>query len=306
MPLNFNLDAIRSTEFGVGRDNAEGADDFSMIPVDSEVQDALKEMAGDTWDALRENNDPDDYQPSEKYAPQEYVLVEIDTDWATRLRNLHLANNPALNATALEDPGDVFCYFARFTDSRARRLTAVRRANQFKGLLKSRNRLVRFVDDTLQIVEDTTFKLDRDFDLLIDSAHIHILRPSGFEFIAELQEAIRDAVPDNVRSIQRDMPYIDFRGIQEYAGSHTRAARLLASIRSQRETQNISQRLLRNACRTHGVDVQVRNGTITIPGGYEMMFLDILDRRMYELELVEGSREQYKAGSRRRVGTQAR
>jgi hypothetical protein len=182
----------------------------------------------------------------------------------------------------------------------------VRRATQFKGLLKSRNRLIRIVDDTLQIVEDKTFKLDRDFDLLIDSTQIHILRPSGFEFIAELQEAIRDAVPGNVASIQRDMPYIDFASIQEYAGSHTRAARLLASIRSQRETQNISQRLLRHACRTHGIEVQVRNGTITIPAGYEVTFLDILDRRMYELELVEGSREQYKAGSRRRVGTQAR
>lgn len=305
MPLNFNLDTIKSTEFGVGRDNEEGGDDFPLIPVDVDVQTALNEMAHYTWNSLREINDPDEYQPSEKYASQEYVLVEFHSEWATRLRNLHLANNPTLNTAALAEPGDIFCYFARYADSRGRRLTAVRRANQFKGLLKSRNRLVRIIDDTLQIVEDETFKLDQDFDLLIDSAHIHILRPSGFEFIAELQEAIRDAVPENVKSIQRDMPYVDFAGIEEYAARHTRAARLLASIRSQRETQNISQRLLKAACRTHGVNVQVRNGTITVSSGNEMMFLDILDRRMYELELVEGSREQYKAGSRRRVGTQA-
>jgi hypothetical protein len=305
MALNFNLDGIRSTAFGVGRDEEDG-ESFLLIPVDAEVQNALKEMAGETWEAMSEYGDPDEYQPSEKHASQEYLITEVDSDWTTRLRDLHHANNLQLGTGALEEPSDVFCYFARFSDSRDRRLTAVRRATQFKGLLKSRNRLLRIVDDTLQIVEDKTFKLDSDFDLLIDSTYIHILRPSGFEFIAELQEAIRDAVPDNVAFIQRDIPYVNFAGIQEYASSHTRAARLLASIRSQRETQNVSQRLLRNVCRTHGVDVQVRNGTITISAGHEMTFLDILDRRMYELELVEGAREQYKAGSRRRVAIQAR
>lgn len=305
MPLNFNFDRVRSTEFGVGRDS-EDIEAFSLIPVDAEVQNALREMAIETHRAMNETGDAEEYQPAEKYAAQEYVIASVDGDWGARVRTLHEADNLALDVTALEEPGDVFCYFARFADTGDRRLTAVRRATQFKGLLKSRNRLVRIIDDTLQIVEDQTFKLDRDFDLLIDSTHIHILRPSGFEFLAELQEAIRDAVPENVASIHRDMPYVDFVRIEEYAGSHTRAARLLASIRSQRQTHDISQRLLRSACRIHGVEFQTRNGTMTILPGHEMTFLDILDRRMYELELVEGAREQYKAGSRRRVGIQAR
>jgi hypothetical protein len=228
--------------------------------------------------------------------------MPIESELATRLWNLHRANNLLPDTTALEEPGDVFYYFARFSDSRSRRLTAVRRATQFKGLLKSRNRLIRLVDDTLQVVEDNTFKLDHDFDLLIDSLSVHILRPSGFEFIAELQEAIREAVPDNIASIQEDMPFVDFSGIQEYASRHTRAARHLASIRSQRETQNISQALLKKACRTYGVEARVKNGQITIQAGSEMTFLDILDRRMYELELVDGLPERYRAGSRRKVG----
>ena len=301
MPLNFNLDAIRSTEFGVGRDT-EDEDAFSLIPVDGDVQEALREMAAETWGAMSDSDDPDEYQPSEKYGSQEYVYIPTDSDMASRLQNLHLANNLAIDATSLEEPRDIFCYFARFSDSRDRRLTAVRRATQFKGILKSR--LVQFVTDALKIVEDRTFKLDRDFDLLIDSTNIHILRPSGFEFIAELQEAIRAAVAANVASIQRDMPFVDFSTLQEYAERHTRAARLLAAIRGQRETQNISQTLLRRECRTHGAEVVVRNGRITIQAGSELTFLDILDRRRYELELVEGSREQYKAGSRRRIGAQ--
>jgi hypothetical protein len=297
--LNFSFESIQSTEFGIGRDD-EGEGTFSLIPVDENVQNALKEMAADTWETMHEKGDPDDYQPSEKYASQEYVYISTDDDLAARLRDLHRANNLSLNAAALEEPEAIFCYFAKFSDSRKRRLTAVRRATQFKGILK--HRLIQFVTDALKLVEDDTFKLDSDFDLLIDSATIHILRPSGFEFIAELQEAIREAVPDNVATIQKDMPFVDFSNIEEYAASHTRAARYLSSIRSQRETQNISQRLLKKACKAHGVDLQMKNGKITVLAGSEMEFLDILDRRMYELELVEGSPERYRAGSRRKIG----
>lgn len=302
MPLEFNFNAVRATEFGVGRDDdAEG--NFSLIPVDADVQTALQEIAAGTWQAMADTEDgSQDYQPSEKYSSQEYLVAPIDGDVVARIRNLHLANNLALDATVLEEPGEISCYFAKFTDSRGRRLTAVRRATQFKGLLKSRNRLVRFVTDALQIVEDETFKLDHDFDLLIDSTQVHILRPSGFEFIAKLQEVIREAVPDNIASIGEDMPFVDFAGIQDYASQHTRAARHVASIRSQRETQNVSQSLLKKACKSHGVEVKTKGGKLTVAPGSEMTFLDILDRRMYELELVENSPEKYRAGSRRRVG----
>ena len=299
MMLNFNFDSIRSIEFGIGSDDGDGGV-YSLIPVDQKVQEALREMGADTWSAMQENGEPDEYEPSEKYASQEYVYIATDDDLAARLSNLHRASNLHLNAAALKEPRPIFCYFAKFSDAKGRRLTAVRRASQFKGILK--NRLIQLVTDSLRLVEDDTFKLDSDFDLLIDSANIHILRPSGFEFIAELQQAIREAVPANVASIQRDMPFVDFASIEEYAGSHTRAARYLASIRSQRETQNISQTLLKKVCKAHGVDLQTRNGRITIRAGSEMDFLDILDRRMYELELVEGSPERYRAGSRRKVG----
>ena len=139
--------------------------------------------------------------------------------------------------------------------------------------------------------------------MLIDSANVLILRPSGFEFAGRLQEAIREAVTANIQAIQEDIPFIDFSNIEHYASGHTRAARHLASIRSQLETRNISQALLKKACKTHGVDLHLKNGKIRISPGSEMSFLDVLDRRRYELELVEGSPERYKASSRQRVET---
>ena len=257
MTLAFSLESVQSVEFGIGHDS-DDPETFSLIPVDEDVQSALKEMAADTWAAMLEKGDPIEYQPSEKYASQEYLYLSADDGLATRLRDLHRAHNLPLNASALEEPKAIFCYFAKLIDSRRQRLTAVRRANQFKGILKSR--LIQFVTDALKLVEDDTFKLDSDFDVLIDSAAIHILRPSGFEFTAKVQTAIRESVKGNVASIQKDMPFVDFSNIELYAASHTRAARYLSSIRSQREAHNISQALLRKACRAHGVDLRMKMG----------------------------------------------
>ena len=154
----------------------------------------------------------------------------------------------------------------------------------------------------MKLVEDDTFKLDRDFDLLIDSERVHILRPSGFESIGELQEAICAAVPGNVAEIARDMEFVDFGTIAEYAQSHPRAARYLASIRAQRETHDISRNLLTNACAKYGIDLEQTNGRILVMAGSEMEFLNVLDRRLYELELVPGRPERYRASSRQRIG----
>ena len=130
-----------------------------------------------------------------------------------------------IDSRALTDPKEVFCYFAKMTDARGRRLTALRRATQFKGVLKKR--LIRLVDDALKVVDDKVFKLDTDFDLLMDAHNVHILRPAAFEFVGELQDAVLAAAPDNVRLIQHDLGFVDFGGVGVYATKHPRAARSL-------------------------------------------------------------------------------
>jgi hypothetical protein len=205
-----------------------------------------------------------------------------------------------VDAAALSDPSKIFCYFARLTDSRGRHLTAVRRATQFKGVLKSR--LLRLVTDALKIIEDRVFKLDSDFDLLIDDTNVHMLRPGGFEFVGKLQDAVLAAAPTNVRAIRRDLPFVDFTGIQEYALTHPRAARYLASIHAQKATKNIDKRALKKLCKATGVEVQDADGQITVEKDQVMGFLEVLDRRRYELELVKGSPERFRAASRRKLG----
>ncbi len=301
MNLNFDIGNVMVTEFGVGRDDGNGQT-FVAVPVDASVQAALREMVEATWEAMQRDVDgPGKYEPSEKHGGTEYLYLSLDDDLATSVRELHQAANLSVNASALAEPADVFCYFARLTDAKPQRLTALRRATQFKGILRSKGRLVRMLDDSLQIIEDTVFKLDGDFDLLVDSANVHILRPSGFEFAGKLQQAILDAVPDNIQAIAKDISFVEFSSLEEYASKHPRAARYLASIRAQGETNNIDKAALVRLCKQTGVEVTESNGKLAVDTGHEMGFLEVLDRRRYELELVKGQPERFKAASRRKI-----
>lgn len=297
--LEFDFSQVNIVEFGLGRDDGDGRT-FCMITVDGDVQDALQEMAEATWAAMQELTDtPPRYESSEKHAGVEYLHLPLADDLAESMRVLHEANNLPIDMLALNNPESVFCYFARLTDTQGRRLTALRRATQFKGILK--NRLIRFVTDALKIVEDNIFKLDTDFDLLIDAQRVHILRPSGFEFAGQLQEAIMAAVTKNVTALKIDLDFVNFNVIESYASRHPRAARYLASIHSQEESKNINRDRLVQLCTHTGVETAEADGQIIVTEKHVMGFLEVLDRRRYEIELVTDAPEQYRAASRSKL-----
>ena len=299
MNLEFDLENVTVTEFGVGRDDGDGQT-FVSVPVDADVQGALREMVQATWDAMQKDEDgPAKYQPSEKHGSTEYLYLPLKDAMASAVRELHEATNLDISGSSLDEPADVFCYFARLTDKQQRRLTALRRASQFKGVLKKR--LIRFVSDSLKLIDDNVFKLDSDFDLFVDSANVHILRPSGFEFAGKLQQAILEAVPENIKAMRKDLAFVDYDGIEAYAGKHPRAARYLASIRSQEETKNIDKSLLKTLCKQTGVEVAESKGKVIVAEGHELAFLEVLDRRRYEVSLVKEKPEQYRAASRRKI-----
>lgn len=301
MNLAFDLNKVTLIEFGVGRDDGNGQT-FVAVPVDAKVQTTLCEMTQATWQAMQQDEDgPTKYEPSDKHGGVEWLYLPLANDMAAGMRDLHQVVNLPMDAAALTSPADIFCYFVRLTDDEQHKLTALRRATQFKGIVKNKGRLIRWFDDTLQIVEDTIFKLDSDFDLLIDEQNVHILRPSGFEFAGQLQQAILNAVPGNVAVIQAELTYIEFDSIKQYAAKHPRAARYLASIRTQKEMKDIDKTSLKKLCKSTGVDVSESNGKVIIAAGYEMAFLQVLDRRRYQLELVKNKPEKFVAASRKPI-----
>lgn len=299
MRINFDFEQIDVTEFGVGRDFGNGDEpDFTFVPVDVGVQNALCAMAQLTWRFMQDAGDPQLYEPSDKHGSVEYLYLPLDNEMATSLRDLHQAVNLPIYGGVMNYPKDMFCYFARLTDKHQNKLTGLHRASYFKGILKQKGHLIRFLDDTMQIVEDNIFKLDNDFDLLIDDTAVHILRPSGFEFAGKLQQAILDAVKENVVAITSELPFVKFDGIEVYASSRPRAARYLASIRGQGKMKDIDKSALKKLCKRTGVEISESKGSMIIAEGNEMAFLQVLDRRRYHLELVEGMPEKFVAASR--------
>lgn len=302
MNLNYNLEEVKIIEFGVGLEYNNDKK-FFAVPIDKKVQEALLEMVESTFKAFKAEDDknPAKYEPSEKYASTEYLYYPLNDDLVKFISDIHNAANLDVNTEILENLMDIFCYFARIIDNNNRRLTAIRRATQFKGVLKSKNRLVRIIDNTLNIIEDNVFKLDNDFDFLVYNDTIFILRPSSFEFIADLKEAILKSVSKNIEKISNDLKFINFDVIEKYAQNHPRAARYLASICAQEETKNIDKELLKEACKQFQVEVPETNGKLHINDDQVMQFLEVLDRRLYKVTLVKGKPEKYRAANRRKI-----
>jgi Kiwa protein KwaB-like len=297
--LDFDLAGVRTTEFGIGRD-VDDEDAYFLVPTGADVKVALREVAQDTLSHIEADEAGGvPYSPAEKYGSIEYVYIALDNPIVQRLRTLHEAGNLAIDARALVHPENLFCYFARFRDKAGRRLTAVRRSTQFKGMLHSR--LIRIIRDTLELVPDTIFKLDGDFDLLISDTTIHVLRPSGLEFLGQLQASILAGVPANVAAISAELRFVKFDNISAYAQRHSRAARYLASIGSQRQAQGVSRRALAAACAQNGVTLTARDGKLTVQDSEVLDFLQVIDRRRYVSNLVPGSPERFVAPSRRKL-----
>ena len=297
--IAFDFDDVITTEFGIGREGDGVSTGFGLVPMDRGVRLALLSMARLTARRMESAEDgAAEYDPAEKHGGTEYLVVPVGGSLDAGIRELHDAENLAVDRSRLREPETILSYFARFTDGEDRRLTAIRRAGHFKGVLK--NRLASFRDDRLRIVEDNVFKLDHDFDVLVDESCTHIWRPAAFEFVSRLQQAILDAVPTNVDAIAVELPFVELGGIESYAETRPRAARYLASIRSQR-LEGMDRDALLDLCRLTGVRVRRSRGRVTVEPGSEMAFLEVLDRRRYRVELVPDQPERFRAPSRQRL-----
>jgi hypothetical protein len=297
MPAQFDLGTTEVTEFGVGID-AEDGPRYVQVPVDDEVQAVLRQMVAATRSAMKDAGEPSRYQPSEKHAAHENLNLPLNDALASTVRAIHEVQNLPNEPKALKEPKSVFCYFARLSDGQGNHLTAIRRASSFKGVLESQ--LLSFLDDSLRIVDDDVFRLDEDFDFLIDAAGVHILRPAGFESVGQLRDEIMKAAPMNIKAIQADIGFVDFGPIETYALKHPRAARYLASIRLQ-QTKNVDKASLKKHCTNMKLDVKELKGKLVVAPEAIMGFLAVLDRRLYQVELVKDSPESFFATGRSKI-----
>ena len=301
--LNFDFKEISSATFGIGtRTGAET--DFYSVPVDSGVGDTLRAMARATVAKMEFLlAGPNPYEPSNVSTGQQHITISLDDTLVELFRNVYEMSSPQTGGGAIlrNSPRRVFCYFARFVDSQQRWLTGMRQPTEFRAVLAQRNRLIRLAGDELRAMgDDTLFRLDMDFDLLVDSQEVRILRPSHFETIGRLQEHIKAAAITNVNAIANQMSFLNVGSINNVARNNVQAARLLASAAT-KNFDGVTIDSLKRACDEQKVSLVEADGQVTVDDENVVDFLKVLDRRRLSIMLVPGEREVYDASVRTRA-----
>jgi hypothetical protein len=304
--MNFNIDNVTTTEFGVVCGPLRGGDS-ARVPVDVSVQTFLHDMVRDTTRSLDDATTGtalENYEPSEEHSAGSKAVLPIDDALAEVIRGFYLVGHRPITVRALDEPKEISAYFCVLHDTQRNKLIGIRRAAQFKAVLESR--LIWFSRDTFRAVEDAVFKLDHDFDLLIDGAMVYINRVSAFEFLAEVDAQVKAAAVENVKELERLLPFIEFEGLSEYVQGHKRGARVAAALRGRDDLAETSLTNLKRECHRAGVGVRMDGGRLFPEQGHELEFLQMLDRRRYAVSLVKGKHEHYEAASRKKTGERVR
>lgn len=299
---DFNHDDIHHCEFFVclGKDESES---HFQVPIDMSVQDALKEMFATTLhriNSTREENGFEQYSPAQKYGAKDAVYCEIGSEFAAVPKTLLEQSDIDETSNALSDLRNVSYYYVIAVDGNGKRMLGARRASQFKGVLKAK--LIRWgVDNTLKLVDETTFRLDSEFDYIVFDEMLWALHPSGLEFTAKLTDAVKAAAPASASEVMSRIDFLELGKLGEYASKHPRAARYLAAVRARTDLELISQELLVSYCEDNGVSFSVEEGKMVPDEGNEILFLEVLDRRIFTAELIPHQKERYEAPNRRNV-----
>ena len=237
------------------------------------------------------------FDPAEKYGSEEQLRLPLATPYVQDLAAIVALRNLPSDPNALSLVAELEYYYAVFIDNQGRALYAFRRASQFKGVTKSK---LAFVNGgLLTLLTNPVFRLDIDFDYIVTSQDIFILRPSGFEFTTNVRGQIMQASAANAQAIAVSIPYLNIASITAYASTHARSSRLLAAIRSRNDLHLIDRGLLVQACQSYGVAVlNPAQGGLSPDAGHEYDFLCILDRRAYTAILIPNQTEKYEAASR--------
>ena len=204
-----------------------------------------------------------------------------------------------VNAGALSDPSRLMYYFGVFRDDQKRKLLGVRQAAQFKGVFKAR--FLSIADDTLRMIPDGVFKLDHQFDFLITASHVYVLRPAGFERIAEVEEYASARAREMTVALGETVRFLDFSPLAEYVGMHKRAARLVAALHARDDLHAIKRPMFCKAAEELGVVLRAAGRKVSPDKGSELACLELLDYRRYTIALAPGRKPAFVAGSRRQV-----
>ena len=296
--MNFDFNRIETADasFGVCK-RQKGSVEFFDVPVTLGVRAAIVEMAQSTMSAMQSVSElPTAYEPSEQYASgSNHLRVGLDDPIVAFYSGLQQVASFEPGGNILRrEPRTIFCYFSKFTDSNGRNLIGIRRSASFKGVLSSR--MLSFLGDELIMSNDNLFRLDNDFDVLVDDEQVCILRVKAFEDIGALQDAIRKAAAQNLEAFGNMLPFVNISAADPQSFNITKSRKLAAV---NQKLDGITFDSLRKVCDDNGVPYLAKGSRLRFDEGSVDDLLDLLDRRLFNDELVPGELVRYRAGSRR-------
>ncbi|MCX8514414.1 MAG: DUF4868 domain-containing protein [Burkholderiales bacterium] len=291
-----------NVEFGIcANNNRESI--VCRIPIDNSVKIVLKEMYTSFYESYQAiDGEVRNFEPSEKYGQLEKLTISIADEHLKNFQQLFNDNSIPVSSESLQSLSSGIRYYFAIFYADGNKHIGVKRPSQFKSLLKKRNFLMRLCDDTLESISDDVFKLDTDFDFIINANQIDILHPISFALLADIDDQILSAAEESTIKLKERISFIKFdEVIVEYVGKSKNAAKLIASIRIRDDLEKTSKEKLISKCKSLSVELTMHGDQVQPGEKHVMDFLQILDRREYDVDLTEDNPEIYIAASRRKV-----
>lgn len=295
---SFNDGEIRSADFFA----ALTQDKRFFVPTDDGVQNALQAILRETISAFEVlEGDWQQHDVSEDYGERRRV-------YALRSDPLFQTVSDIFDSGALAELPDLHnhlseldYYFARFTDHTGRVIVGVKKARTAKAILGAQNKLIRLVDNTLQLIEERVLRLDRTFDALITVDHVFILEPRAMEHIAQIVERVAASAATKVQVIHDTVTFLDLSRVRDKIARHPRLARIAHSVASNPNLGLIQRAAIEELAKAQGLRFKEVGGRLLCNVADEAKLLEILDSRRYHLDLTATGTIPYRATARQLV-----
>ena len=295
---SFSDNDIRSADFFATL--TQGSRFF--VPTDRGVQNALKAILRETIAAFEVlEGDWQQHDISEDYGKQRRV-------YASRSDPLFQTISDIFDSGALAELPDLQnhlatldYYFARFTDNAGRAIVGVKKARNAKAILGAQNKLIRLVDNTLQLIEERVMRLDRTFDILITIDHAFILEPRAMEYIAQIVERVAASASTKVQIIHDTVTFLDLSRVKAKIARHPKLARIAHSIASNPNLGQMQRAVIEELAKAQGIRFKEVGGRLLCNVADEAKLLEILDSRRYHLDLTATGAIPYRATARQLV-----
>lgn len=293
------------TQYLISRSNflvrVQECEDFLMMPSTDVIKSTLAEMYNETWAYWNTDEPWEDFELAQKYGAVEKVKLSTSSPLAQKAVAIFNQLNHAEDSDIENKLNEIDFYGAVFWNPANIKFMGVRRATQFKSILKARNRLARWCDDGLHEIEENVIRIDRSFDFIVEQDNIYILSPVGFKLFSFEKNERLHAAASRVGELNGVLTGFDLTNFIELVDTRSRAAQLLIGILSREDISMIDVDKIILGARSQGIRIEFNGELNSVHDDDRQDFLEFLDCRRYMLDFTNQQPSVFQAANRRKL-----